>query len=220
MGDLFAQPGISSNSSLSGQQASLLGPLADFARGQLGQPTQGRDQLLAQLLGSNSEQSQKMSQEIYSKAFLQPQLQAFNQFTKPAIESRFAGIGGSLSSRVANTTAQTLQGVQATAGGQLAQMLPQIMSHPLQQTLGQIQGLGALQEQQWAPFNYAGRFATSPTVQNQQQPGGAGWGLLGSAATIGGFLLGGPAGGAAGAAIGGRLSGLGSGGFGQNSAFV
>lgn len=190
MSDFFKSPGIESNSSLSGQQQSLLGPLANFASGQLGQPQPGNAQLQSQLLSSGSKQSQQMASDIYNKAFLQPQLQAFNQFTAPAIKSRFAGIGGSLSSRSNDTLAQTLQGVQATAGGQLAQMLPQIMGFPLQQTLGQIQGLGSLQEQQWNPFNFASRFATAGTVQNQNQPGGPGWGLLGSGIGAAGFLAG------------------------------
>lgn len=196
MGDLF-QSGIQSTSNLSGTQQSLMGPLSNFASGQIGQPIQGLDQLRSSLLGSGSQQSQQMAQSIFSKGLMTPAMQQFNQYTAPAIQSQFAGIGGSLSSRVAATKGQVLQGIQSNAQGQLAQMLPQIMNFPLQQTLGQIQGLSGLTQTQWDPFNFASRFATAGT-QNNQQVTGPGWGLLGSVIGAAGFAAG-----AGGGSIGG-----------------
>ena len=76
-----------------------------------------------------------------------------------------------------------------------ASILPQVMSFPLQQTLGQIQGLGELQRQRFTPFQNALQFALSPTQQAASQAAGPGWGLLNAAINATGFALGGGLGG-------------------------
>lgn len=190
MGDFFKNSQLESHSDLSQQQQNLLGPLAGFAGGQLNKTQPGYDQLLQSLLGSTSTQATDLAKQTWQKGFLDPIVNSYQQRIAPQINNQFAGIGGSLSSRRTKDLGDASSNLFAQASGQFGQMLPQIMNYPLQQTLGQIQGLGGLQQQQWTPFQNASRFATTPTQQTQQAPAGPGWGLLGSAIKAGGFAAG------------------------------
>lgn len=195
MGDLFAQPELQARSNLSPQQQSLHSPLAGFLQQFFGGTGNGMTPemqgLQKQLLSSGSDQSQQMAQDIFSKALLGPALRGYDQQIAPRINESFAKIGGTLSSRRNDLQARTLGDITTNATGQLAGMLPQIMSFPLQQTLGQIQGLGALQQQQFTPYSEALKFALTGTQQSQTTPAGMGWGLLDSAIKATGFALGG-----------------------------
>lgn len=189
MSGLFRTPKTTSRSTLSGEQQSLLGPLAQYAYAGLGQTPAGFDQLSRQLLRSGSAQSQRMAQTIFSDALLGPSLRAYDQQIAPRINETFAGLGGTLSTRRSQQLATTLEGITSNAQAQLAGLLPQIEAFPLQQTLAQIQGLGGLQTIKDNGYNNALRYALQPTQQAVQQQGGPGWGLLGSALGLASFGL-------------------------------
>ncbi len=206
MGDFFGGGGSTSESGLDDFQHDLIYPLSQYAQRQLQSPNPAINTLQQQLMRSTSGESRALAERTWKEGFLDPVVSGFKNQMLPQINSSFSKIGGSLSSRRDKSIADALGNLTSQASGQFAQMLPQIQAFPLQQTLAQIQGLGGLTDIGWAPFNYASKFATTPTRSAVQQQEGPGWGLLGSAITAGGFLAGGPLGGAAaGAATGGGL---------------
>ncbi len=190
MGDMFSGGGISSESTLDDMQHDLIFPLRNFAQEQLGRTPEGLDQLMQQLLSSTSKQSTDLAQQTWKQGFLDPVMNSFNSSVLPSINSKFSGIGGTLSSRRTKDLGDAATNMFAQASGQFGQMLPSIMSFPLQQTLGQIQGLGALQQQRWSPFQNASQFALQGTRSVAQEPAGAGWGLVNSGLQLLGTGLG------------------------------
>lgn len=131
-----------------------------------------------------------MSERMFSEALLQPALDAYNRDVAPQIAGDYASIGGTLSSRRDQTLNQGRTDIVRQAQSSLASILPQVYSYPLEQTLGQIQGLGALQQQRFTPFQNAMQLALSPTRQATQTPAGPGWSLLGAGINAAGFGLG------------------------------
>ena len=188
MSNLFKQAKSTSQSSLSPEQRALLGPLSEFINSRLGQPVEGVDQLASQLLSSGSDQSKAMAERMFSEALLGPALTQFDRQVAPRISESFASVGGTLSSRRGSTLAQSLTDVTSNATGQLAGLLPQIQSFPLQQTLAQIQGLSGIQALEYNPYQQALAFALQPTQQVAQQQAGQGWGILGSLIGAGGAI--------------------------------
>lgn len=191
MSDFFDTGGPSSESGLDDYQHDLLWPLRNYAMNALSSPDPAIAQLKASLLKSGSAESKALAERTWREGFLDPVVNDFKSRALPAINSSFSRIGGSLSSRRDKTIADALGNVTSQASGQFSQMLPQIMAFPLQQTLGQIQGLGSLTETQWSPFRNASQFALSSTRQATQNQPGPFWGLANSAAQVGGFALGG-----------------------------
>lgn len=181
MGDFFDTGGPSSESNLDDFQHDLLWPLRNYAMRGLNTEDPAIAQLKARLLGSTSKQSTDLAERTWREGFLDPVVNDFKNRALPSINSSFSRIGGSLSSRRDKTIADSLGNVTSQASGQFAQMLPQIMAFPLQQTLGQIQGLGGLIETQWTPFRNASQFALTGSRSPVQSQPGAGWGLLNSA---------------------------------------
>lgn len=196
MGDLFDGGGLASESNLDDFQHDLLWPLSQFAQQQLKTPNPNLATLQSQLMRSTSGEARGLAERTWREGFVDPVVNQFKNTMLPAINSSFSRVGGTLSSRRDKAIADSLANVTSQASGQFAQMLPQIQAFPLQQTLAQIQGLGGLTEQAWAPFNYASAFATRGTRQAMQEPEGAGFGLIKSGISALGFGLGGGLGGA------------------------
>ena len=190
MGDFFSSPGTSSESGVDDFQHDLFLPLRDYALKHLSGNQGSVDALTAALMGSTSDKSIGLAKDVWKQGFLDPVVSSFQQNTLPAINSSFSRIGGTLSSRRDKSIADAAGQLTSQASGQFAQMLPTIMNFPLQQTLGQIQGYGALTDAQWMPFKNAAGFATANTRQALQDPGGPGWGLLGSGMQAAGFAYG------------------------------
>lgn len=178
MGSFFDEAELQSNSTLSRQQQSLLDPLAAFARTLLSDKNPQLDSLVNALLRSGTNKAKKQSERIFEEALLGPSMRAYERDVAPRVSGAFAGIGGTLSSRRDQTLTQGRTDVIKNVQSSLASILPQIESFPLQQTLGQIQGLGAIQSQRLAPFQSALQFALQPTQTVNQSPPGPGWGLL------------------------------------------
>ncbi len=195
MGSLFKKPGLKTTSSLSQEQQDLLPALRDYISPFLNGDSPELGVLTRRLMQSTSGESRAMSERIFNEALMGPALRSYDTQIAPRINSEFARYGGSLSTRRTSALAQTLGDITTNATGQLAQMLPTIQSFPLQQTLGQIQGLTGIQSARFMPYEQALRFALTPTTSTQQSPGGPGWGLLNSALGAGGFILGGGLGG-------------------------
>lgn len=190
MGSLFKTPKVEGRSGLSKSQQALLDQLVGSISPDIGQTPAGYDQLLAGLLGANTEESKTLAERMYREAYLTPALREFDTQVAPRIAASFSSIGGTQSSRRGQTIADALTTLQTNALGNLAAQLPNIQSFPLQQILGQVQGLGALQSIKYGPFSTALPLATQQTVQNVQSPAGPGWGLLGSAIQTAGFVAG------------------------------
>lgn len=178
--DSFREASLQSRSVLQGPQQNLLQPLSDWIMGQLQPAGEGSVPLQDRLTADTSDQSKTLANKIFSDALLGPSMREYDQTVAPKIAGDFAGIGGTLSSRRDATLNYGRQNVEQSAQGQLAGLLPQIESFPLQQTLAQIQGLGQLQTQRLQPFQLASAFATTPTQQTATQPQGSGWGILSS----------------------------------------
>lgn len=191
MGDLFKQPKLTTPSNLAPEQQALLSQLASYIGPQIGASQPGLDQLASQLLSSTTSDSKAQAERIFREALLNPAMDAFNRDVAPQIAGDYANIGGTLSSRRGQALTRGRTEVVNNATSALAGILPQIESFPLQQTLGQIQGLGAIQAQRFTPFQQALQFALTPTRSAAQRPGGAGWGLVNSAIGAAGFALGG-----------------------------
>jgi len=200
-------------SNLSKSQQGLLSSLIGGIQGDIGKNPEGYDQLLAQLLGGNSDLSRQMSERMFTEGLMAPALRAFDQSVAPRINAGFSRIGGIQNSRRGIETANALTTLQTNAQGQLAQLLPQIFSFPLQQTLAQIQGLGALQSARYTPYQIGSSLALSPTQQTVQTQQGAGWGLLSAGLGAAGFALGGPLGRTLGGAVSQTASGAASSGW-------
>jgi hypothetical protein len=123
-------------------------------------------------------------------------MRGFDTQVRPRINSSFAGIGGTLSSRRGNVMGQALADVTTNATGQLAGMLPSILNFPIQQSLAQISGLGALDQLRAAPVGRALPFALQGTDMFPQVPEGPGMSVLkeygmSTAGTAGGLQFGG-----------------------------
>lgn len=174
----FRVGGLKNKSILGPEQESLLGPLSDWIKTQFttGQPE--LDGLTTQLNRDTSDESRVMAGTIFSKALLGPAMEAFNQTVAPQIAGDFANVGGTLSSRRGQALAAGRVGVVRQAESGLAGLLPQIEAFPLQQTLAQIQGRGAIQQQRFAPYQNALQFALTPTRQNLDESPGPAWGVL------------------------------------------
>lgn len=190
MGDFFDSGGSGSESGLDDFQHDLLWPLSQFAQQRLTSPNPAIQTLQDQLMRSNSTEARSLAERTWREGFVDPVLNSFKSQILPSINSSYSRIGGTLSSRRDKSLADALGNLTAQASGQFAQMLPQIQAFPLQQTLGQIQGLGGLSDITWAPFRNAAQFATANTRQATQQQAGPGWGLLGSAVTAAGAITG------------------------------
>lgn len=197
MGSPFSGGGVKSTFTGAPQQQRLLKPLANLFLGsvdQAGAQYGGIQQLLAELLPQlqrdTSGESKALAERTFQEALLQPSLRAFNRDIAPGIREGFAGIGGTLSSRRGQAISRGLTDVHLGAQASLAQMLPQIQAFPLQQTLSQIGGLGALQQSAMGPIQQALQFALSSTQNVQQEPPGMGWSLLGDLIGAGGKALG------------------------------
>lgn len=169
----------------------MLGPLASYLQPLIGQAQPEIDQLTQQLLKSQGPEAQALSQKVFQDALLTPALDTYNRDVAPGIAGDYANIGGTLSSRRDKTLTQGRTDVIKGAQSSFASILPQVMAFPTQQTLSQIQGLGALQQQRFTPFQNALSFALQPTRQAAQQPAGPGWSLLGAGINALGFGLGG-----------------------------
>lgn len=194
MASFFKQPRAITQSGLEPEQRALLEELAGFIRPQLNASEGVLAELEAQLLGSNTAESRATSERLFREALLGPALESFDRDIAPSIAGEFAAVGGTLSSRRGQTLARERTSVINNATAQLANLLPEINSAPLNQTLGRIQGLQGLQTARLTPFQSALQFALTPTRSGAQQPGGAGFGLINSAIGATGFILGGSGG--------------------------
>jgi hypothetical protein len=174
----FRPGGLQNLSVLSEEQQRLLGPLADYISREFSTPNAAQDSLTSALMNSNSSEARATSERIFREALLGPSMRAFNEDVAPAIAGDFANVGGTLSSKRGQALAKGRTDVLNQSTASLAGILPQIQAFPLQQTLAQIQGLGAVQQQRYAPFQNALQFALSPTRQNIDESAGPGWGVL------------------------------------------
>lgn len=195
MGSLFSKPRNKSYSQLDPTQQGLLQPLADFFLGEVNNDQPEIRNLISKLMSSTTDESRAMSERIFTEGIMAPALRTFDEQIQPRIASNFARYGATMGSRRGQAVADALTTVQTDAQGQIARMLPEIYNFPLQQTLAQIQGYGALQSQRLAPRQAAMQFALQPTRTIQQTAAGPGWGLLNSAIGAAGFALGGGLGG-------------------------
>jgi len=92
---------------------------------------------------------------LFQEGFLEPALEGFESFTRPAIAGQFANASASLSSRRSKTQAEALTRTQLGAQQAYAQLLPAFLQREV--------GLAKI----------AGNFATRQTVQTTgvAQPG-------------------------------------------------
>lgn len=127
---------------------------------------------------------------MFRDALLGPALDSYNRDVAPSIAGDYAKIGGTLSTRRDKTLNQGRTDVVRQAESSLASILPSIEAFPLEQTLRQIQGYTALDNQSYVPYHEALSFALQPTRQAVQQPAGPGWGLLQSGLGAIGFAAG------------------------------
>lgn len=176
----FRPGGLQTRSVLSTDQEQLLHLLSQWIPKQLDFGQDASDSLLQSLTRSTSGEAKAQAGTIFQDALLDPSLYAYNRDVAPKIAGDFANIGGTLSSRRTQTLNQGRVDVIRGAQSSLAGILPQIEAYPLQQTLAQIQGLGALQTARFAPFQQAAGFATAPTRQNLDESAGPGYGILSS----------------------------------------
>mgnify|MGYP001567907228 CR=1 FL=1 len=185
----------STTQTLRPEQLALLQPLADWIRPFL-QPGAGAssDALERQLLSSTSAESTALAERTFREGIFNPAIRQFNRTEAPAIASGFASYGGTLSSRRGLTLARARGDVMSGAEDALGRNLLAVQSFPLQQTLAQIQGLGALQTARFTPFHEALQFALSPTQQTTRGSSSPLPSILGALGTIGGALAGGPPG--------------------------
>lgn len=100
---------------------------------------------------------------FFNKGILDPALRGFEQEISPRINQQFAGLGASFGNRRAveqsrvlgdiQTNAQSqFAGIQASARESAKNRQLQAVGIPLQQTLGQISGLGSLGQQTFNPL--------------------------------------------------------------------
>ncbi len=186
MGDMFDPGGPSSNFTGTRAQHALFQPLSSLFLSSISQAgpafaaTQAQlADLQTQLGRDTTDEAKALSERIFMESLLDPALRSFEDDIRPGIESSFAGIGGSLSSRRGATLSDALTDVHLGAQAALASQLPEIHAFPLQQTLGQIAGLTQIQQGQLAPIQQALSFALAPTQAISQQPGGFGASLFG-----------------------------------------
>lgn len=200
MGSAFDTGGLDANFTGVGKQHALFGPLSALflsqiqsAVPQLADISNQIQGLIPQLTADTSAESKALSERIFEDALLQPSLAAFHRDIAPQIGESFAGIGGTLSSRRGQAFSDALSDLHTNAQASLAAQLPTIQNFPLQQTLSQIGGLGALQGATLAPLSQALQFALTPTRSFNQTPPGVGFGLLGdllgAGATLGGASI-------------------------------
>lgn len=205
MGSLFSTGDSDPRSMIIGSQTRLLNQAAGTLTSDIANGNKSYDALLKQLFASSSKQGQADAERIFTEGLLRPSLNRFDKEVAPRIGASFGAYGGSLSSRRGDAMAQALSDVYTTAQASLGQNLLAIRSNPLQQTLAQIQGLGALQNIRYQPFGVAGQLATSPVLGGGGSGAGPGWGMLNGALTAAGTIVGGIYGGPGGAALGGTL---------------
>ena len=152
----FFEPDIITGSGLSGGQSQLLAQLTSLLSGGFqGFPAGAQTQLANQLLGLPQDA------EAQFNAILEPGLRAFDREIAPRIKEGFAQGGASFSSRRGETISDALEGVISSAQSQFTSQ-----NFPLQQTLGQIQGLGAL----FNPALGAATAITQPHAVGQESP--------------------------------------------------
>lgn len=180
MGSLFKTPRTRAGSLLTPSQERLLEEVLNVAGERLASSGIGFEGLASKLSRSTAPQGQALGERIFREGLLAPALRSFDEEIDPRIRANFAGIGGSLSSRLADTRARLLEGVMTNAQAGLASTLPTALSFPLSQTLAQIQGLGALEDLRFRAPGFAAQVATTPTRQFYTQPAGPGWGILNS----------------------------------------
>lgn len=190
MGSFFKSPKLENRSTLSANQQALLQLLSGYIGGPATSLPSFYGPMTEALNRNTTAEGQALGERMFREGLLNPALRAFDTDIAPRINASFGGISGALSSRRSEALTEALGDVTTQAQAGLAQLLPTAMSFPLQQTLSQIQGLGALESLRYQPFELASRLATSPTNQTVQSPQGPGWGLLNSGLGAGGFLLG------------------------------
>lgn len=157
----FKKAGPTTLPVVSPQQEGFLNSLMQYLGNNMGQ-SQGSNDIYS-ILSGNSPLTQSLTSTLTANA-----MRDFQQFTKPAINEQFAGVGGILSSR--RNSAIAGAGVQAQQG--VTNLLPQLIEM-------QLRGVQAADQMRWNPVQLGAGLATSPTRGITQDPAGPGWDILG-----------------------------------------
>lgn len=188
MGNLFSTGGGKGISNLSESQRNLLPGLGEFFGGQIGVEVPGIQELQSQVLGSLGG-GEALAREIFQQGFLDPALRTFDQQIAPRINTAFAGIGGSLSSRRGTAQTNALTDILTSAQGDFARMLPQILGFPAQNAGASAQALSMIEQLRFLPTNQAMNFLGLNTQTVVNEAPGVGFNILGDvlggAATLG-----------------------------------
>lgn len=175
----FNNGGTRTPNTITARQEGLLNELRSI----LGREISNEDPMIAglrqQLLSDTSAESQAMSERMFTEGMLQPALRNFDKEIAPRIGASFANYGGTLSSRRGDALSSALGDVYSNVQAQHAQLLPQIKAFPLSQTLAQIQGFGAINQEKYRPFSLAGQVATTSVKGVTQEQPGPGWQITG-----------------------------------------
>lgn len=187
MSNNFSAGGLKNKSSLMEEQSRLLpimgSFLKDFTTGQ--NTAQGRAEAV---LSGDDRFVSNLAGNFYRNALLRPAMEYFESNTRPGIESDFARLGGTLSSRRDQTISQGALSVQLGAQAQAAEMLPGLIQ-------SQLRGIQSAEELRFLPFDRAMQFALSGTRGMTNTGIGAGWEAAmeaaAAAATVGAVSAGG-----------------------------
>ncbi len=178
MGNLFAGGGPERLDVLSKSQSRLLPQLGEFLSGQLGTEIPGISELQSTVLGGLGG-GQELAREIFKGGFLDPALNTFDEEIGPRIDTGFAGIGGSLSSRRGVARERALTNITTQAQGQFTRMLPEILGFPAQNALTSAQALGGLEALKFIPAQQALGFINAGTGVGANRAPGVGFNILG-----------------------------------------
>lgn len=199
MGNLFSGGGGRGISNLSESQRNLLPGLGEFFGGQIGVEIPGIEELRAEVLGS-LDGGEALAREIFEQGFLDPALRTFDRRIAPRINTAFAGIGGSLSSRRGVAQTEALTDIITSAQGDFTRMLPEILGFPARNAGASAQALSLIEQLRFLPTNQVMNFLGLNTQTVVNQSPGVGFNILGdvlgAGATVGaaGLLGGAPSG--------------------------
>jgi hypothetical protein len=195
VGDFFDMGGTESGATILPAQRRVLQMLRDYFTSNLGDTDQLQGQvrtalsdLIPQLLRDTTDESKAMSERMFLEGLINPAMKNYKGEISDQIDLAFAGQGATMSSRRGQAHADVVSNIYEGGQAQIAQMLPAIHSFPLQQTLGQIQGLSGIGAFGSQDINQAMQFALQGTQQYYQESAGPGWALLGDLINAGGYM--------------------------------